>query len=325
MLRISNAVSIGCPDLISEYSFNVPLDSGLAEAYRSHLITERNLSENSIRAYLADLESLLLHVNQLGVTEFSQLEVNHIRSWLANLQVKGAARSSITRRVVSVRAFTYWGAQNGWLEKDIGKDLIAPKAERTLPKVLDVQSAATALESLSVRAAEEESPISLRDLAIVETLYGSGIRVSELVGLDISDVDRSRNTLRVIGKGNKERVVPIGLPALKAIDLWLNKGRADFLSEDSGDALFLGSRGGRIDQRVAREVVYDAMQSLGGNKKLGPHALRHSAATHLLEGGADLRTVQEILGHSSLATTQIYTHVTQERIKQAYEQAHPRA
>ncbi len=325
MLRISNAVSIGCPDLISEYSFNVPLDSGLAEAYRSHLITERNLSENSIRAYLADLESLLLHVNQLGVTEFSQLEVNHIRSWLANLQVKGAARSSITRRVVSVRAFTYWGAQNGWLEKDIGKDLIAPKAERTLPKVLDVQSAATALESLSVRAAEEESPISLRDLAIVETLYGSGIRVSELVGLDISDVDRSRNTLRVIGKGNKERVVPIGLPALKAIDLWLNKGRADLLSEDSGDALFIGSRGGRIDQRVAREVVYDAMQALGGNKKLGPHALRHSAATHLLEGGADLRTVQEILGHSSLATTQIYTHVTQERIKQAYEQAHPRA
>jgi len=325
VLRISNAVSIGCPDLISEYSFNVPLDSGLAEAYRSHLITERNLSENSIRAYLADLESLLLHVNQLGVTEFSQLEVNHIRSWLANLQVKGAARSSITRRVVSVRAFTYWGAQNGWLEKDIGKDLIAPKAERTLPKVLDVQSAATALESLSVRAAEEESPISLRDLAIVETLYGSGIRVSELVGLDISDVDRSRNTLRVIGKGNKERVVPIGLPALKAIDLWLNKGRADLLSEDSGDALFIGSRGGRIDQRVAREVVYDAMQALGGNKKLGPHALRHSAATHLLEGGADLRTVQEILGHSSLATTQIYTHVTQERIKQAYEQAHPRA
>lgn len=325
MLRISNAVSIGCPDLISEYSFNVPLDSGLAEAYRSHLITERNLSENSIRAYLADLESLLLHVNQLGVTEFSQLEVNHIRSWLANLQVKGAARSSITRRVVSVRAFTYWGAQNGWLEKDIGKDLIAPKAERTLPKVLDVQSAATALESLSVRAAEQESPISLRDLAIVETLYGSGIRVSELVGLDISDVDRSRNTLRVIGKGNKERVVPIGMPALKAIDLWLNKGRADLLSEDSGDALFIGSRGGRIDQRVAREVVYDAMQALGGNKKLGPHALRHSAATHLLEGGADLRTVQEILGHSSLATTQIYTHVTQERIKQAYEQAHPRA
>ena len=303
----------------------MPLDSGLAEAYRSHLITERNLSENSIRAYLADLESLLLHVNQLGVTEFSQLEVNHIRSWLANLQVKGAARSSITRRVVSVRAFTYWGAQNGWLEKDIGKDLIAPKPERTLPKVLDVQSAATALESLSVRAAEEESPISLRDLAIVETLYGSGIRVSELVGLDISDVDRSRNTLRVIGKGNKERVVPIGLPALKAIDLWLNKGRADLLSEDSGDALFIGSRGGRIDQRVAREVVYDAMQALGGNKKLGPHALRHSAATHLLEGGADLRTVQEILGHSSLATTQIYTHVTQERIKQAYEQAHPRA
>ena len=303
---------------------SVSLDAGLAEAYRSHLITERNLSENSIRAYLADLESLLLHINQLGVTEFSQLDVNHLRSWLANLQIKGAARSSITRRVVSVRAFTYWGARNGWLSRDIGKDLIAPKPEKSLPKVLDVEGAATALESLTVRAGEEKTPQSIRDLAIVETLYGSGIRVSELVGLDISDIDRSRNTLRVIGKGNKERVVPIGLPALRAIDDWLVV-RKELVSENSEPALFVGARGKRIDQRVVREVVYDAMQALGGNKKLGPHTLRHSAATHLLEGGADLRTVQEILGHSSLSTTQIYTHVTQERIKKAYEQAHPRA
>ena len=300
------------------------LDAGLAEAYRSHLITERNLSENSIRAYLADLESLLLHINQLGVTEFSQLDVNHLRSWLANLQIKGAARSSITRRVVSVRAFTYWGARNGWLSRDIGKDLIAPKPEKSLPKVLDVEGAATALESLTVRAGEENTPQSIRDLAIVETLYGSGIRVSELVGLDISDIDRTRNTLRVIGKGNKERVVPIGLPALRAIDEWLVV-RKELVSENAESALFVGARGKRIDQRVVREVVYDAMQALGGNKKFGPHTLRHSAATHLLEGGADLRTVQEILGHSSLSTTQIYTHVTQDRIKKAYEQAHPRA
>jgi len=303
----------------------VALDSALAEAYRSHLITERNLSENSIRAYLADLESLLLFVNQLGVTEFSQLEINHLRSWLANLQIKGAARSSITRRVVSIRAFTYWGSRNGWLPRDIGKDLVAPKPERNLPEILDIESAASALESLLFRANEEGTPQSLRDWAIVETLYGSGIRVSELVGLDVGDVDQNRNTLRVIGKGDKERVVPIGTPALNAINKWLKEGHVALQNENSDNALFIGSRGKRIDQRVVREIVYEAVQSLGNNKKLGPHALRHSAATHLLEGGADLRTVQEILGHSSLATTQIYTHVTQDRIKKAYEQAHPRA
>ena len=301
------------------------LDSELAKAYRSHLIAERNLSENSIRAYLADLESLLLHINQLGVSEFAQLELNHIRSWLANLSTKGAARSSITRRVVSIRAFTYWGARSGWLSRDIGKDLIAPKPERSLPDVLDIESAALAIKALEVRAQEEESASSLRDLALVEVLYGSGIRISELVGLDLGDIDRQRSTIKVMGKGSKERIVPIGQPALTAVDNWINNARAELVSEASGSALFIGSRGKRIDQRVARSVVYQAMEAIGSDKKLGPHTLRHSAATHLLEGGADLRTVQEILGHSSLATTQIYTHVSQERIKKAYEQAHPRA
>ncbi|KRO30551.1 MAG: recombinase XerC, partial [Actinobacteria bacterium BACL2 MAG-121001-bin67] len=286
---------------------------------------ERNLSENSIRAYLADLESLLLHINQLGVSEFAQLELNHIRSWLANLSTKGAARSSITRRVVSIRAFTYWGARSGWLSRDIGKDLIAPKPERSLPDVLDIESAALAIKALEVRAQEEESASSLRDLALVEVLYGSGIRISELVGLDLGDIDRQRSTIKVMGKGSKERIVPIGQPALTAVDNWINKARAELVSQSSGSALFIGSRGKRIDQRVARSVVYQAMEAIGSDKKLGPHTLRHSAATHLLEGGADLRTVQEILGHSSLATTQIYTHVSQERIKKAYEQAHPRA
>lgn len=301
------------------------LDSELAKAYRSHLIAERNLSENSIRAYLADLESLLLHINKLGVSEFAELELNHIRSWLANLSTKGAARSSITRRVVSIRAFTYWGARSGWLSRDIGKDLIAPKPERSLPDVLDIESAALTIKALEVRAQEEESASSLRDLALVEVLYGSGIRISELVGLDLGDIDRQRSTIKVMGKGSKERVVPLGQPALTAVDNWINKGRAELVSEASGSALFIGSRGKRIDQRVARSVVYQAMEAIGSDKKLGPHTLRHSAATHLLEGGADLRTVQEILGHSSLATTQIYTHVSQERIKKAYEQAHPRA
>jgi len=301
------------------------LDKELEEAYYAHLLNERNLSDNSIRAYIADLESLLIHVNQLGVTEFSQLTINHIRSWLANLQSRGSARSSITRRVVSIRAFTYWGARNGWLEADIGRDLVAPKPERHLPEVLDIERASMALEALHLRASEEPSPLAIRDVAIVETLYGSGIRVSELTGLNLDDVDRERSTLRVIGKGNKERVVPIGNPAMRALDRWISEGRPQLSSDATQRALFLGSRGKRIDQRVVRDVVYDATEAVGAEKRLGPHALRHSAATHLLEGGADLRTVQEILGHSSLSTTQIYTHVSEERIKKAYEQAHPRA
>jgi integrase/recombinase XerC len=296
----------------------------LLVSYREHLRLDRNLSENSIRAYIADLESLLEHINKLGVTEFKELTIDHLRSWLANLQTRGAARSSLSRRTVSIKAFTYWGAKNGWLSSDIGKQLQSPKPQRRLPDILDIEGAITTLESLAVRVSEEGSSAAIRDRAIVETLYASGIRVSELSGLNISDIDFSRNTLRVIGKGNKERTVPIGIPAAKALSEWLSV-RNSMANEKSGEAVFVGARGKRIDQRTIREIVYVALEALGGKVKMGPHGLRHSAATHLLEGGADLRTVQEILGHSSLATTQIYTHVSQDRLKQAYEQAHPRA
>lgn len=301
------------------------LDRGLESAYIEHLRNVRNLSENSIKAYVADLESMISHINQMGITDFSALELNHLRSWLSNLQVKGGARSSISRRVVSIRAFTYWAAKNGWLPRDIGRDLVAPKPERSLPEIIDINNAAQAIKAMEVRAAEEESPTSYRDLAIIEILYATGIRVSELVGLNLEDIDRNRNTIKVLGKGSKERVVPIGIPALKALDQYLQLGRDKFVNQSSGSALFLGGRGKRIDQRIVRTIVYNATEVVGKGIKLGPHALRHSAATHLLEGGADLRTVQEILGHSSLSTTQIYTHVTEERLKKAYEQAHPRA
>ena len=296
----------------------------LLASYREHLRLDRNLSENSIRAYIADLESLLEHINKLGVTEFKDLTIDHLRSWLANLQTRGAARSSLSRRTVSIKAFTYWGAKNGWLSRDIGKQLQSPKPQRRLPDILDIEGAITTLDSLAVRVSEEGSSAAMRDRAIVETLYASGIRVSELSGLNLSDIDFSRNTLRVLGKGNKERTVPIGIPAAKALTEWL-AARNSMINEKSGDAVFVGARGKRIDQRTVREIVYVALEALGGKVKMGPHGLRHSAATHLLEGGADLRTVQEILGHSSLATTQIYTHVSQDRLKQAYEQAHPRA
>lgn len=297
----------------------------LIAAFARHLQVERSLSAHTIRAYLGDLESLLKHLEASGVSDISQLQLIHLRSWLANQQVKGGARTTLSRRAVSVRLFTKWAVKNKFLEKDVAATLATPKGHRTLPDVLEIADAKLAMDSLATRAAEEETPISLRDVAMVEMLYATGARVAELCGLDLSDIDYERQTIRVLGKGNKERTIPLGNPAIRALTNWLNDGRDSLKNSLSGNAVFLGARGKRIDQRAVRTVVYNALQAIEGVERLGPHALRHSAATHLLEGGADLRTVQEILGHASLATTQIYTHVSTERLQKAFKQAHPRA
>lgn len=160
---------------------------------------------------------------------------------------------------------------------------------------------------------------------MLELLYATGIRVGELCGLDVDDLDHERRVVRVLGKGRKERTVPYGAPAARALDAWLHRGRAALARSGSGPALFLGARGGRLDQRAVRSLVHARLADVPGAPDLGPHGLRHTAATHLLEGGADLRSVQELLGHASLATTQIYTHVTTDRLRQAFKQAHPRA
>jgi integrase/recombinase XerC len=297
----------------------------LIAAFTRHLEVERSLSVHTVRAYLGDLESLLTHLETIGVTDISQLALIHLRSWLANQQVKGGARTTLSRRAVSVRLFTKWAVKNKYLAKDVAATLATPKGHRTLPEVLDIADAKTAMDSLATRASEEETPISLRDVAMVELLYATGARVAELCGLDVSDIDYGRQTIRVLGKGNKERSIPLGNPAMKALNVWLKEGRDSIKNSLSGNAVFLGARGKRIDQRTVRTVVYNALQAIEGIERMGPHALRHSAATHLLEGGADLRTVQEILGHASLATTQIYTHVSTERLQKAFKQAHPRA
>jgi integrase/recombinase XerC len=299
------------------------MSAALVTRYQEHLALVRNLSDNSIRGYVTDLESFLKHMEKLGIVEFNQLEIEHIRSWLANLQSTGVARATLTRRIVSIRAFTNWAAANGWLSSDLGANLSVPKPHKVLPEVLNVNEAATVIKSLEIKAAEQPNPLNIRDLAIVEVLYGSGIRVSELCGLDLSDIDNSRNTLNVIGKAGKQRVVPLGIPAMKALANYLASARVELANQVSQAAVFLGLRGKRIDQRTARQVVYEAMKAVGAT--MGPHGLRHTAATHLLEGGADLRTVQEILGHASLSTTQIYTHVSPERLQSAFKQAHPRA
>jgi integrase/recombinase XerC len=297
----------------------------LIAAFTRHLEIERALSVHTIRAYLGDLESLLVHLEAIGVKDISQLELVHLRSWLANQQIKGGARTTLSRRAVSVRLFTKWAVKNKYLAKDVAATLATPKGHRTLPEVLDIADAKVAMDSLATRAAEEETPISLRDVAMVELLYATGARVAELCGLDLSDVDYDRQTIRVLGKGNKERTIPMGNPAMKALNLWLKDGRDVIKNAQSDNAVFLGARGRRIDQRTVRTVVYQALEAIEGIERMGPHALRHSAATHLLEGGADLRTVQEILGHASLATTQIYTHVSTDRLQKAFKQAHPRA
>ena len=290
---------------------------GAIESFVQYLNRERSLSDNTIRAYVGDLQSLSNHLVALKIDEVRHLNISHLRSWLANQQTKGASRTTLSRRATSIKLFTKWAFKEGLLPSDVGANLATPKAHRILPEILDVKSADLAMKSLETVAEETGELTAIRNLAMVELLYATGARVSELCGLDLKDVDYERQTIRVIGKGNKERVIPVGRPAIAALEKWLAV-RPKLANDRSGSAIFLGARGKRIDQRQVREVVYKTIE-------LGPHALRHSAATHLLEGGADLRTVQEILGHASLTTTQIYTHVSAERLHSAFKQAHPRA
>ncbi len=295
-------------------------------AFTRHLKSERNLSAHTVRAYLGDLESLLGHLTNLRIEDISKLDLSHLRSWLANQSVKGGARTTLARRAVSIRLFTKWALKSGYLATDVGVTLATPKGHRTLPDVLEIGEAKIAMDSLATRVGEEGGhPLILRDCAMVELLYATGARVAELCGLDMNDIDYDRQTIKVLGKGNKERTIPMGNPAMRALKAWLSDGRSAIMNSTSANALFLGARGKRIDQRTVRTVVYNALQAIEGIERMGPHALRHSAATHLLEGGADLRTVQEILGHASLATTQIYTHVSTERLQKVFKQAHPRA
>ena len=217
------------------------MSAELVAKYEEHLALVRNLADNSIRGYVSDLESFLAHIAKLGITEFSELQITHIRSWLANLQSTGISRATLARRIVSIRAFTFWAASQGWIPSDIGSDLAIPKAHKTLPEVLNHSQTQIVLDAIVAKAGEDPTPINIRDLAMIEVLYASGIRVSEICGLNIRDIDWERNTLLVLGKGDKERVVPIGLPALAAVKNWISVGRPEFANTNSGDAVFLGA------------------------------------------------------------------------------------
>lgn len=293
-------------------------------AYERHLTAERDLTAHTVRAYLGDLADLFDHLSRLGIDDIADLDVRSLRSWLAKQQTLGKSRTTIARRATAARVFTAWAHRTERILTDPGALLGTPKAHRVLPPVLREDETRMLLDAAAERSLNG-SPVGLRDVAILELLYATGIRVGELVGLDVDDVDAERNVVRVFGKGRKERSVPFGIPAARALRTWSADARPALAVPGSGSALFLGVRGKRLDQRAVRSLVHARIAEVPGAPDLGPHGLRHTAATHLLEGGADLRMVQELLGHASLATTQIYTHVTTDRLRAAYRQAHPRA
>ena len=290
----------------------------LAEFLR-HLEFERGRSRHTVRAYRSDLTELLA-----GLPALDRLDLHELRRWLAAGLAAGAGRATLARRAASARSFTAWAHRTGRSDTDPGAGLAAPRPYRTLPAVPTAEQTGAVLDAAGSGAAEQE-PVALRDLLLLELLYATGVRVAELCGLDVDDVDAGRRALRVTGKGDRERTVVYGVPAARALDRWLRSGRPALAQTGSPPALLLGVKGGRLDPRVARTVVHQAVAAVPGTPDIGPHGLRHAAATHMLAGGADLRYVQELLGHAKLATTQLYTHVTIDQLKVVHEQAHPRA
>ncbi|GGF32178.1 tyrosine recombinase XerC [Microbacterium sorbitolivorans] len=296
--------------------------SAAAQRFAHHLDGVRRLSPATVRAYRSDLADLAA---ASGDVELAAIDIEVLREWLWKASQRGDARSTLARRTSSARGFFAWALDEGLIDVDPAVRLVTPKKAQRLPRVATAQGLDDMLRDAAAAAAEGD-PVALRDHAILELLYGSGIRVSELCGLDVDDLDPSRATARVLGKGSKERVVPYGAPARRAIEAYLTRGRSALAARGggSGPAVFLGARGRRLGPRAVYDLVARTVGPLVGGA-VGPHALRHSAATHLLDGGADLRAVQELLGHASLGTTQVYTHVSSERLAAAYRQAHPRA
>lgn len=298
-------------------------DAWGVEEFAVHLSLERSRSPHTRRAYLGDLASLIEHTSGTSGSGPQQVRLVDLRSWLAAQVSAGAARSTLARRVASIRTYFGWALATGRIDADPSARLAAPRPDRALPPVLRAGQA-TALMDVAKLAADDGDAVRIRNRAMLELLYASGIRVGELVAVDVDDLDLGRDVVTVIGKGDKQRVVPFGKPARAALGDWLT-ARPELVTAASGPALFLGRRGRRVDPRQVRGVLHEALRHVPDAPDLGPHGLRHTAATHLLDGGADLRAVQELLGHASLATTQIYTHVSVDRLRASYRQAHPRA
>lgn len=294
------------------------------QRFGADLVVTKRLSENSVRAYLRDVEQFVQFATEQQLTSTQDLDSEVARSWIWAHAEAGLASASLRRKVSALKRFAAWLHTHQHSPVDVGLRLTAPHAGRTLPRVVSKAHMADIFGVLYARAQTGDA-VALRDVALVEVLYATALRVSEVVGLSLRDVEHGERTLRVVGKGNKERVVPFGRPAERALYTYLEQGRPVLLSGKTGDRVFLNQQGNALGVRSVYQVVAALLAHLPGSGPLGPHTLRHSAATHLLDGGADLRSVQELLGHASLGTTQIYTHVSTERLTKAYQQAHPRA
>jgi len=307
----------------AEITAGAPERALLLADFSAHLRAQRGLSEHTNRAYLGDVDLLLGYASRHGHRTLDSIDLGVLRGWLASMATTRHSRATLARRGAAVRTFFAWATRTHRVPADPALRLATARSGSTLPTVLRIEPVTQMLDLARERAADGDA-VAVRDWALLELLYATGVRVGEIVGADLADVDVRERTLRVVGKGDKERVVPFGRPAETALDAWLTQGRPQLSVPTSPAAVFLGLRGGRLDQRQARSVVHRAA-ALAGVEDVAPHALRHTAATHLLEGGSDLRSVQELLGHASIATTQRYTHVSADRLRSAFQQAHPRA
>lgn len=334
------------------------------EAFVEDLRIQRNASVHTVRNYSADVRSLMTFLTEADghALALTDIDLGNLRLWLMDQSRRGAAPGTIARRIAAIRSFCAFCTRTGRMERNPAARLASPRKGSRLPAVLQ-QSQTAAVMNRAARAGADTDPtrteptrtepdpadattppsprdraIALRDAAILEVLYATGVRVSELAAMDVSDLDPERRLITVLGKGDKERRVPYGLPAARALEAWIAAGRPELsapapapASDSAGSgarrspALFLGVRGGRINVRQVREIVHRATAAVDGVAELSPHGLRHSAATHMVENGADLRQVQEYLGHSTLSSTQIYTHVSLGRLSESYYRAHPRA
>jgi integrase/recombinase XerC len=291
----------------------------MIEEFVRHLALERRLSDHTVRAYEGDIRELDTFLRRQG-SDLSAASYRELRRWLAQLSTRGFARSSISRKAAAVRAFYRFAHRRGLVRQNPATLLSGPKVPVLLPTVLKASEAGSLVE-----APGDADRWSVRDRAVLELLYGAGIRVSELCGLDLGDVDLGRQRVRVLGKGGKERDLPIGDVAADALRAYLAGARAEILPKRGGEALFFNRRGKRLAPRDARAVVEKYRRAALETRRVSPHTLRHSYATHLMEGGADIREVQELLGHRSLTSTQRYTHVTRPRLFDAHRRSHPRA
>ncbi|MBK9089143.1 MAG: tyrosine recombinase XerC [Holophagales bacterium] len=301
------------------------LAGGLAE-FERHLTDERAVSPHTRRAYLDDVGRFLAFLGRFAGTDAAEIDACDVdalavRSWLASLRADGLARSSIVRRLSALRSFFSFLEREGLADGNPARGVATPRTDKPLPVTLSVAEAAAVVEAPSAG-----TDLGLRDRALLELLYATGLRVSELVGLSMSDVDLPGRQVRTLGKGRKERIVPFGEKAAEALAAWLPARLAVLKGRRvRGEPLFLNVRGGRLTDRSVRRVLLHALSAADISRHASPHALRHSFATHLLGAGADLRTIQELLGHASLATTQKYTHLDVERLMEVYRKAHPKA